>query len=154
AIVVSSGVLGGQDLPGRVLVLLTDGHDVRSLSSFADALRTARANNVVVYAIGLGNADRAPLKQLAHATGGQFYPAPTPAALKGIYTRIAGELNHTWRISYTTAARPGDTIRVTLNGAASPGRSVTLPGSSSAGNGGFLPHSFVSGAAGTLLFLL
>ena len=50
AVVVSASELDSQDLAGRVLILLTDGRDVRSLASWDEAVRAARRAHVVVYA--------------------------------------------------------------------------------------------------------
>ena len=89
AVVVSSGLLDQQSLTGRVLILLTDGRDVRSLASWEEAVKAARKANVVVYPIVLGNADRAPLAQLARATGGTVYQSPTAQELAASTTASA-----------------------------------------------------------------
>ena len=73
AVVVASTKLAAQTYPGRVLILLTDGRDVRSLATLNDAVRSARRAGVVVYAIALGHAHPAPLRRLARETGGILY---------------------------------------------------------------------------------
>jgi tight adherence protein B len=154
AVVVSAGELGSQGLSGRVVILLTDGRDVRSLATWDEAVRAARKANVVVYAVALGDANRAPLKRLARATGGAVYASPSTNQLAGVYRKIGAELSRTWRMSYTTAARPGETITVRLVGASGLGESVVIPGKLSAPAQGPLPGWLVSGVWGLALLLL
>ena len=153
AVVVSSAELESQGLTGRVLILLTDGRDVRSLASWSEALKAAKKANVVVYPIALGDADRAPLAQLARATGGTVYTSPTSRQLASAYHRIGAELKRTWRLSYTTAARPGDKITVSIVRPHGPSESVVVPGTPSDLGGGLLPGWLVSGTGGLLLLL-
>ena len=124
AVVVSSAELELQGQTSRVLILLTDGRDVRSLASWDEAVKAAKKANVVVYPIVLGDADRAPLAQLARATGGTVYTSPTSQELASAYHRIGAELRRTWRLSYTTAARPGDKITVSIVRPHGPAESV------------------------------
>jgi tight adherence protein B len=154
AIVVSAGELESQGLSGRIVILLTDGRDVRSLASWSEAVRAAKKANVVVYAIALGDANRAPLKQLARATGGAVYASPSANALERVYRSIGAELNRTWRMTYTTAARPGETITVRLVGVNGPGRAVVIPGKLTAPAQGPLPGWLVRGGWGLALLLL
>jgi tight adherence protein B len=153
AVVVSAGELGSQGLSGRIIILLTDGRDVRSLASWDEAVRAAKKANAVIYAIALGDANRAPLKQLARATGGAVYASPNTNQLAGVYRTIGAELNRTWRMSYTTAARPGETITVRLVGANGRGQSVVIPGKLTAPAQGPLPAWLVSGGLGLVLLL-
>jgi tight adherence protein B len=154
AVVVSAGELGQQGgLTGRVLILLTDGRDVRSLASWSEAVKAAKKANVVVYPIVLGDADRAPLAQLAHATGGTVYTSPTPKQLEAVYHKIGAELKRTWRLDYTTAARPGDKITVSIVRPHGPAESVVVPGKAAKLGDGMLPGWLVSGTWGILLLL-
>jgi tight adherence protein B len=156
AIVLSTRELEHQPLAGRVLVLLTDGHDVGSSSSFADALRTARRAGVVVYTIALGNADDTVLRRLAAGTGGVFFTSPTSTSLTAVYERIAGELDRTWRLSYVTSARPGDRVSIAVgrvSAAGSAHASVALPGRASVPYRPWLPHLF-STSVGALVVAL
>jgi len=114
AIGVSADLLRASTLQGRVLIVLTDGRDVSSHDSLDAAVAAARAANVSIYPIGIEGQgfDPAPLQQLARETGGRYYAASSTSALTGVYSSIADRLGHTWRVSYVTAARPGDRIRV------------------------------------------
>jgi tight adherence protein B len=153
AVVVSASKLSDQTYQGRVLILLTDGRSVRSLATFDDAVRSARRAGVVVYAIGLGHAYTPRLVRLANLTGGKFYASASPEALAAIYRRIGSELDRTWRISYTTGARPGDTLSLGI-GSPKSGTSLVLPGRSSRPAGTILPSFLLDGARGLLLVLV
>jgi tight adherence protein B len=154
AIVVSAGELGSQGLSGRVIILLTDGRDIRSLATFDEAVRAARRSNAVVYSIALGDADRASLARLARATGGAVYASPTPTQLESVYRKVGAELKRTWRISYTTAARPGESITVRVGSRVGPGQTVAIPGESTADERTLLPGWLVRGGWGVVLLLL
>jgi tight adherence protein B len=163
AVVTGSRELEREPLPGRVLVLLTDGRDVGSSASLRQAVAAARHAGVVIYTVGLGDANRAALRLLADETAGRFYASPTVGSLRAIYRRIATRLDSTWTLTYVTAARPGDDIAV----AAAPGDaaqhlSLRLPGGSAASTGTSLPRFLtrpvgalvVSLAAGAVLFVV
>jgi tight adherence protein B len=114
AIGLSANLLRESTLQGRVLIVLTDGRDVSSQDSLDAAVAAAHAANVSIYPIGIEGQgfDPGPLQQLARETGGRYYSAASTSALAGVYSSIANRLGHTWRVSYVTAARPGDRIRV------------------------------------------
>jgi tight adherence protein B len=153
AVVVASSQLAGQTYPGRVLVLLTDGRDVGSLATLAEAVRAARRDGVVVYAIALGNAYAPPLQHLTRATGGILFTGAKPGSLKAIYRRIGTELGHTWRVTYATSARPGDTISVSVGSPHALGVSARVPGRPAAPVGTFLPSVLVRGGLGLMLLI-
>ena len=114
AIGLSSDLLQASTLQSHVLIVLTDGRDVSSQDTLNAAVAAAHAANVSIYPIGIEGQgfDPAPLQQLARETGGRYFAAASTGALAGVYRAIADRLGHTWRISYVTAARPGDHIRV------------------------------------------
>jgi tight adherence protein B len=159
AIVTSANALGAQPLPGRVLILLTDGADQGSEATLGKAVRAVRDAGVVVYPIAIVSDDfsAAPLERLAKESGGTYYPAASTAALKSIYSKIAAELSRTWRLEYVTAARPGDTLHLstTVAGVGRATSGITLPGTS----GGeaadkpspLVPEHLYSSSAGTLM---
>ncbi len=132
AIVLSAEALSEEANASRVLILLTDGADVSSESSLADAIAAARRGGVTVYPIAIESSSfsPAPLKQLARATGGRYFGARDSGALTAAYTALAEELKRTWQLSYTTAARPGEQLRLAAVGTSTtlvaPGASVTV----------------------------
>ena len=114
ALIAGTDVLAASPTVGRVLIVLTDGADISSKATLANAIAAARGAGVSVYPIGIegkGFTPR-PLQQLAAATGGRYYPASSTDALEGAYGAIAARLARTWSMSYVTAARPGDHLRV------------------------------------------
>ena len=131
AIVQGAAQLRASPLAGRVLIVLTDGRDVSSRATLADAVADARDAGVSIYPIGIEGQgfDPTPLEQLATETGGHYYGAASTSVLRGIYSSIAKRLGHTWTISYVTAARPGDHLNVeaSVAGAGSSTFSFVVP---------------------------
>ncbi|XOF34169.1 MAG: vWA domain-containing protein [Candidatus Electrothrix sp. YB6] len=84
---------GKQANATHVIIFLTDGDGAYTPSgspgSPADA---AAAKGYIIYSIGLGNADAGPLQDMANATGGQFFSAPTADNLQSIFDAIFDEL--------------------------------------------------------------
>ena len=158
AVVMSAHALANQALPGRVLILLTDGADEGSEASLQEAVRAVRDAGVVVYPIAIVSEQfsAAPLERLAKETGGTYYPAASSTALKGIYAKIAAELSRTWRLEYVTAARPGDTLHLSTRvaGVGSATSGITLPGEAGGAHlekpSPLVPEHLYSSSAGTL----
>jgi hypothetical protein len=90
----STQLLAKQQGRARVVVLLTDGHDVSSKTPLRDAIAGAKRSDVLVYPIGVGAsaATRVPLEQMAQSTGGAYHGAATSSNLKSVYSSIAAEL--------------------------------------------------------------
>jgi tight adherence protein B len=117
AVIAAANQLKGNPLPGRVIIVLSDGADNASSGTLTTAIKAAREANALIYAIGIEGEGFTsdPLEQLASSTGGQYYGAASTSALAGVYASIADALKKTWRIQYVTAARPGDHIRLTAS---------------------------------------
>jgi tight adherence protein B len=114
AVVRAATALGQQGQPGRVIVLVTDGQDVSSSASFAAAVAAAHHAHALVYTIGIAGRGftPGPLQRLATATGGLYREASSSAELASLYGSIARTLSHTWQLRYVTAARPGESVRI------------------------------------------
>ena len=159
ALALSARMLGKESARGRVVVLLTDGHDVSSTSSFAGAVAAAHSFGAVVYPVAVATDPGSTnvLRKMARETGGTFHRAASSNALKSIYAGIAAELRHTWRLEYVTAARPGDRLRLVASFGRQGSSQVfaSLPGDASAALKGSpaLPGP-VFGTIGTFLFVL
>jgi tight adherence protein B len=139
----------------RILVLLTDGHDVGSHASLSRAVTVAQRAGVVVYPIAAGRrADRQTLALLGDETGGRLFDANDVSQLDAIYRALGRELDRTWQISYLTTARPGDavTFRIQAGGAAAVAQ-VRVPGRSDADSGP-LPASLARAGATGALFVI
>jgi tight adherence protein B len=130
AVVRAATALDEQGQPGRVIVLVTDGQDVSSSASFAKAVAAAHHAHALIYTIGIAGRGftPGPLQQLAADTGGLYVEASSSAALSSLYGSIARTLSHTWQLRYVTAARPGESVRISteITGAGSASRSVTF----------------------------
>ena len=113
----------------RILVLLTDGHDLGSKSTLARAIAAAKRAHVIVYSIAAGSrSDRKPLVELASATGGRLFDAGDSARLGATYRALARELDRTWQISYLSRAHAGDRAALTVRaGGATAKTSVQIP---------------------------
>ena len=162
AIHLSSLALATEVNPGRVIVIMTDGANVAEGVSLQQAIAAARKAGAAVYAIGIesGDFERGPLEQVANATGGSYYAATSSAALAQAYDAVAKDLARTWRLSYLTAARPGQTLNLaaSVTGHGSVSSQTTLPGDTppppGQGLAKFLPDLvFTSGIAALLLSL-
>jgi tight adherence protein B len=119
--------------PGRAIVVVTDGADVGSAHSLNDAIAAARAVRASVYTIGIGGPAFTPgaLRTLAQDTGGTYRQAARASELATVYSSLKDELARTWQVSYNTARRPGDKLRLnaTVPGAGSAAATVALPAS-------------------------
>ena len=112
AITIAAHQVSANPLPGRVIIVLSDGADNASHKTIADAKMAAHKANAAVYTIGIEGSgfDAAPLMNISAATGGQYFGASSSAELRSVYAAIAATLKRTWRVQYVTAARPGDRI--------------------------------------------
>jgi tight adherence protein B len=140
----------------RILVLLTDGHDVGSQASLSRAITAAKHAGVVVYAIAAGGrADANTLAALASETGGRLFDAEHISQLGAIYGALGRELARTWQISYLTGARPGDSVTFRLEaGTESALSRFQVPGSDG-GDAGLLPASLMdTGTTAAVIVIL
>lgn len=153
AVVAAARTLRSDSLAGRVIVLLTDGRNIEGNTALSDAISAARNADAAVYAVGIQGKqfDPVPLRELARSTGGRYIPASSSARLSSIYGAISSELSRSWRISYISSRRPGETISVqaSLVGAGSASARLKLEARSGGGDGAILP-SFLFSPAGTI----
>ena len=163
-VVLASRALAAQQSGGRVLVLLTDGQATvnANKASLDNAIAAARDAGVAVYPIGIESAqfNPAPLRRLAAETGGSYHAASSTALLSQVYSDVARELERTWRISYPTAARPGDNpmLDATVPGLGGAQQRLELPASlgatASPVESPLVPRVAYSGGLGTLAVML
>lgn len=76
----------------RALILLTDGYENASSVTLQQAIGAAVASNAVVFTIGLGEVNEPEMQQIATATGGSYFHAPTSQDLAAIYAEIAATI--------------------------------------------------------------
>ena len=104
--------LGGK----RALVLLSDGADTVSRTSFDEVLEFARRTGVAIYPVGLGLPSRPieprlELERLARETGGRAYMLERTARLASTYEEIEAELRAQWLLAYQSDATGGTGYR-------------------------------------------
>ena len=108
----------------RAVVAYTDGKDNFSSQDVQDVIDFAKANDIPIYMIGLGDAvDADILKQIGEESGGQYWAAPTADELASIYLEILKLIrgfyvmahtstdpweNGTWRLIDLTIEDEGD----------------------------------------------
>jgi len=100
----SARLAAGAESSRRAVVLLSDGLDNGSALSRGEALAAAETLGVPVFAIGLGDIDRAYLGELASATGGQFAETPSPEGLTLLYQQVAERLRGQYVVTLDASA--------------------------------------------------
>jgi Ca-activated chloride channel homolog len=112
----------------KVLIVISDGGDnASSHSSLKQIMTLAVESNAVIYTIGLfdeNDVDRNPgvLKQLAHATGGEFFQPEDIANVIPLCAQIARDIRNQYTIAYTpTNATQDGGFRAIQVRATSPG---------------------------------
>ena len=160
ALVLSARRLAAERYPSRVIIVVTDGNETRSEATLKEAIAAAQDAGAAVYVVAIESAKftPAPLKELAAATGGNYYGAASSDALAGVYRSIAAELGRTWRLEYATAGRPGETLTLAAHALGSSASTrVELPGGSGPPSGApsrFLPKVFYSPIGTQLIALM
>ncbi|MDQ3686658.1 MAG: VWA domain-containing protein [Acidobacteriota bacterium] len=93
----------------RVIVIISDGADTRSVTPFNDTLRAVQAANCQVYAVRTGHSDNANardltgehrLRELTTQTGGTMFSPTGPADLEAAFASIAADLAAQYIVSY------------------------------------------------------
>jgi Ca-activated chloride channel family protein len=87
----------------KAIVILSDGDDTSSQFGFDRVLEEAKAQNVLIYAIGLGDVRKSALKEFSDVTGGRSFFVAKAKELSDVYQKIAEELRRQYYISYSTA---------------------------------------------------
>ena len=135
----------------RVIVAFTDGADTGSRARFGNMMDRARADEVMVYAIGFEsnyfNGQRmvrsepdGGLKKIAEETGGGYFHLQKTADLSPTFTRVAQELHAQYVMGFTPAQldgrvhklavrikKPGMTARARRSYVAAPDKFTTQP---------------------------
>jgi VWFA-related protein len=117
AIFQSAEAVGRQPLGRRLVIVITDGEDTRSVVSLDDAIARVRQANTPVYAIGFGEVKPEPLQRLVSVTGGSYLEAPDGSRLSEGIGRISEAMRRQYVIRYQAPdSQPQDNeVRVVLN---------------------------------------
>jgi Ca-activated chloride channel family protein len=113
--------LGGESLANRqgrkVMVIITDGGDTMSRTSYAEAVRAAQQAEAIVYSIivvpiaasaGRNTGGEHALIQLSKDTGGKHYYADSAASLDAAFQQISRELRTQYLLGYYPTQRLAD----------------------------------------------
>lgn len=87
----------------KATVLLTDGQDTSSKNNNLDeAVNKANSANTPVFVVGLKSAGFSPdvLRNIAEKTGAQYFEAPTPNDINGMYEKVSNQLGSQYYISF------------------------------------------------------
>jgi len=99
--------LGGK----KVMVVLTDGQDLSSLTTLEDVVRFARSCNVTLYVVMIARdkndmAQGDSLRKLAQVTGGDLFVVDAPATIDGTYEAIEKAIRSSYLLVYTSSIAP------------------------------------------------
>jgi tight adherence protein B len=97
-----------EGLERTTVVLLSDGTDVGSSTSRAQALQAAADEHDRVISVGLSSPQYDPetLKSLATRTGGKYVETATPAELQPIFQEIGQQLSNEYEVTYRSLLPP------------------------------------------------
>jgi len=125
---VSASLDALQGIEGRrVVLVLTDGDDTQSKARLGGVTDAARADDVMVYAIGLEsdyfdiganrNVRSKPdggLKKIAEETGGGYFELKKTADLSPTFTRVAQELHSQYALGFSPKELDGRVHKLTV----------------------------------------
>ena len=124
----------------KVMVIITDGGDTMSSTSYQEALRAAQQSEATVYSVivvpieasaGRDLGGEHALIQLSHDTGGKYFYADTLPRLEQAFQQISDELRAQYLLAYYPVRRVAESdfrkIRIDLKGPATDGLQSPLP---------------------------
>jgi tight adherence protein B len=108
ALIDVSDMAKAEGLERTTVVLLSDGTDVGSDASRADALTAAEEAGVRVISVGLSSPQYDPetLKSLANRTDGTYVETATPEELQPIFQAIGQRLSNEYEVTYRSLLPP------------------------------------------------
>jgi Ca-activated chloride channel homolog len=119
AIAGAAGIVGERARNRRAIIVLTDGADNASDYTPEEVAYIASTIDVPVYVFSLAASEtmgpndrvtaprRSVLAELAHATGGDFFPADSPKLVAAGIARLVEELRHQYVISFEASSFDG-----------------------------------------------
>jgi tight adherence protein B len=108
ALVNASEMAKDEELERTTIVLLSDGTDVGSEASRADALAALGDASARVISVGLKSPqyDAATLKAVSQRTGGSYVESSSPEALESIFEEIGQQLSREYEVTYRSVLPP------------------------------------------------
>jgi Ca-activated chloride channel family protein len=86
----------------KVVIALSDGGDNKSTSNIEEVIALAKALDVPIYTVALGNANKEALSRMSEETGGSFYYTKSSNALSEIYDNIAKKIRSIYELGYSS----------------------------------------------------
>ena len=119
--------------PRKVLVVVSDGGDNASATTFAEVLRQTQISNTQIHTVALADpldrdANPKRLRQLAEASGGQAFEPKDTSRVIDVLRQIARDIRNTYTIGYVpaTTARDGRLRRIRVEARAPDGRKLSV----------------------------
>ena len=108
ALIEATESVTSQGLKRATIVLLSDGTDVGSEASLAQAQVALAAASTRVYSVGLRSPQYAPdtLQAVSRRSGGRYAEAARPAELAAIFTEIGADLASEYEVTYRSVLPP------------------------------------------------
>jgi hypothetical protein len=101
----------------KVLLVFSDGNENASKAKLRDVIKAAQKENIPLYIVALGGANRDSLEELARVTKGGYLQIKTAGDLNGIYSNISKNLNIYYDLIYksTNLASDDNTRKIGLS---------------------------------------
>jgi VWFA-related protein len=98
----------------RAVILITDGYDEHSSTSFADALAAVKSSGATVYVVGIGGVAGISIKgerllrQLAVESGGRFFFPSRDEQLADVHDVLTEDVHNRYLLTYTPENQKAD----------------------------------------------
>jgi tight adherence protein B len=131
ALIEATEAVTAQELRRATIVLLSDGTDIGSEASRAEALAALASTSTRVYSVGLRSPQYDPdtLVSVARRSGGRYAEAARPAELAAIFTEIGTDLASEYEVTYRSLLPPNvaASVAVTVGGQTAKANYTTPP---------------------------
>lgn len=102
-----------KDMAGKILLLIGDGKDETTASSYnlEDVINLAKNEGIPIFTIGYSKIDKSYLRileKMSEQTGGKFYDSPSDDDLQKQYNKLYEQILNIYILSYTVLDLPGD----------------------------------------------
>lgn len=123
----------------KAIVLVSDGRDNASTTTFDAVVADANAASIPVFTIGVGDLTTTGarlLDDLANGTGGDYFPAPDNSQIAGAYQQISNRLSNEYLLSFTSSITDCNSHNLTVNVAGNGSQQATFQRCTTPGGGG------------------
>jgi tight adherence protein B len=115
AVAQAEAMLKAAHIGSGSVVVLSDGADTGSTKTLAQVTKTARADHIRIYTIGLANSPTykpGTLKALADGGGGEYMEAKSTQDLTPFFKQLGQQLSNEYVLQYTSPAGPNRPVHV------------------------------------------